>query len=77
MPRFFFDIDDGEHRLQDDDGVELADDQEARMKAISVLPDIAREVLPDGDRRIFVSKVRDATGRTIFMATLSFVAKWL
>ncbi len=77
MPRFFFDIDDGEHRFQDDEGFELTDDQEARNKAISVLPDIAREVLPDGDRRAFVSKVRDETGRTIFMATLSFVAKWL
>ena len=77
MPRFFFDVDDGEHRFQDDEGVELADDQEARTKAISVLPDIAREVVPEDDRRAFVSKVRDATGRTIFMATLSFVAKWL
>ena len=77
MPRFFFDVDDGEHRFQDDEGLELSDDQEARSKAISVLPDIAREILPDDDRRAFVSKVRDATGKTIFMATLSFVAKWL
>lgn len=77
MPRFFFDIDDGEHRFQDDEGVELTDEQEARTKAISVLPDIAREILPDDDRRVFVAKVRDATGRTIFMSTLSFVAKWL
>ena len=53
MPRFFFDVDDGEHRFQDDEGV------------------------AEDDRRAFVSKVRDATGRTIFMATLSFVAKWL
>ena len=77
MPRFFFDVDDGEHRFEDDEGLELTDDQEARTKAIAVLPDIARAVLPNEDRRAFVSKVRDAAGKTIFMATLSFVAKWL
>ena len=77
MPRFFFDADDGEHRFQDDEGLELADEQEARTKAISVLPDIVREIRPDDDHRAFVSKVRDAAGKTIFMATLSFVAKWL
>lgn len=49
----------------------------ARAAAIAALPDIARDVLPDGDRRDFVSSVRDEAGEVIFTATLSLVAQWV
>jgi hypothetical protein len=77
MPRFFFDIDDGEERSPDSEGVELPDLEEVRKKAIGVLPDLAREELPDGDRRVFVCQARDESGTVVFIATLSLVAEWV
>lgn len=77
MPRYFFDVDDGESRTHDSYGLELHDLAEVRKKAISILPDVAREKLPDGDRRVFVCQVRDERGTVIFIATLSLVAEWL
>jgi hypothetical protein len=77
MPRYFFDIDDGERRSLDEDGLEFASPWEARANAIAVLPDIAREVMPDGDRRDLVSSVRNEGGDVLFTAKLSLVAEWL
>jgi hypothetical protein len=77
MPRFFFDIDDGESREADSRGSELPNAQAARNAAIAILPDVAREELPDGDRRTFMCKVRDESGNVVFIATLSLVAEWI
>lgn len=77
MPRYFFDIDDGEKRSSDRCGLELKDLEEARKQAIGILPDVAREELPDGDRRVFVCQARDEKGTVIFIATLSLVAEWI
>lgn len=77
MARFFFDIDDGELATEDDEGLELDGLATARDKAIAVLPNIARDVLPDGDRRTFVVTVRDARGAKVFRAVLDFEARWL
>ncbi|MER2265281.1 DUF6894 family protein [Methylobacterium oxalidis] len=77
MPLFFFDIDDGEQRRRDDTGTECKDLTAARDAAIGILPDIAREVLPNGDHRVFISTVRDEAGRTVFQARLSLTAEWV
>src|SRR4051812_44276540 len=76
MPRYFFEIDDGERRTPDDEGLDLSGLWEARNQAIAVLPDIARDVLPDGERRELVSSVRDESGQLVYTATLSLVGKW-
>ena len=76
MPRFFFDIDDGTRRTHDDDGTVLPDLEAVRREAISVLPDLAREELPDGDHHIFSCDVRDESGAVIFTASLSLKAEW-
>lgn len=39
--------------------------------------DMARDVLPDGDRRDFTVDVRTAVGEVIYTATLSLVGRWL
>jgi len=77
MPRYYFDIDDGEHRTYDETGHEFIGREAAREQAIAVLPNIARDMLLNGDRRDFVSYVRDETGNLIFTATLSLTARWL
>jgi hypothetical protein len=76
MPRFFFDIDDGERQSRDREGTEMRSPEEARRAAIGILPDIAREELPDGNRRTFVCRVRDQSDALIFTATLSLDARW-
>ena len=55
MPRFYFDIHDGERFTPDDEGLEFPDAQTARDKAVSSLPDIARDVMPDGQKRVVSS----------------------
>ena len=77
MPRYFFDIDDGEMHFRDDDGQELNDLRAARDEAVVVLPAIARDVLPNGDRRDFVASIRDEENRVVFRATLSLVVEWI
>ncbi len=73
MPRFFIDTDDGDVRVHDDEGFDLADAEAARREAMTVLPDMARDKLPDGDRRTFVATVRDEAGSVLYSATLTLV----
>lgn len=77
MPRFFFDIDDGETQFRDNEGVVLPDPRTARDEAMGVLPDIAREATPDEDERTWLALVRDESGRTILRATLLLKAEWV
>ena len=77
MPRYFFDTYDGEAFIRDEDGLVLEDLQQARDEAVLALPDIARETLPDGDRRDYVVEVRDEAGRKVWRATLSLVVERL
>ena len=72
MPRYFFDVcdEDGWHR--DDCGIELDTFEEAREQAISILPDIARDELPDGDSHVIFCAVRNASDRVIYRGELCF-----
>jgi hypothetical protein len=45
--------------------------EKAKLMAVAVLPSIARDVLPDGDRRVLTSKVRDESGKIRVTATLT------
>ena len=77
MPRYFFDVSDGDTILvADTEGQEMSA-EEARREAIGVLPQYARDVLPDGDERVFVCYVHDGQGRGIFRARLMLSAQWL
>jgi hypothetical protein len=76
MPRYFFDTDDGDFRWKDGEGEELCDDEAARSAALDALPDMARDKLPDGDRRTFSVRVRDVAGTVIYSATLDLVGEW-
>lgn len=77
MPRYYFDVYDSDGLAADEDGQELASRESARRAAIEVLPDIARDELPRGDREVFAVKVRDESGRYIFEASLSLSADWI
>lgn len=77
MPRYYFDIHDGDHLSSDQDGLDCPTPDNMRDEAISVLPGIARDMLPDGDRKNFWVEVRDDKGRHVFRASLKLTAKWL
>jgi hypothetical protein len=71
MPRFFFDIHDGEGFTPDRQGLELADLEAAKAEAKKALPDIVKEDMPDGDRRDFTIDVKDVAGKIVWRVTLS------
>ncbi|PTM40635.1 hypothetical protein [Bosea sp. 124] len=76
MPRYFIDSSDGNFSHIDAEGVELAGDAAARYLALDALPDMVREVLPDGDKREFAVCVRDEFGKVIYSASLTLAGAW-
>ena len=69
IPRYFFDVRDSQGFHRDDAGDEFDSFDEARTQAQSLLPDIAREELPDGDLHTITCDVRDETGRVVYRAS--------
>ena len=77
MPRFFFDVADGEFVAHDEEGDDLLSWQEAREYADDLLPDIAKADLTSNDRRVFAIQIRDEAGQVGYKATLTFAAEWV
>jgi hypothetical protein len=71
MPRYRFDIHDGTRYTPDETGVELDGLNAVREEAARTLGQLAREILPDGDRREVVIEVRDESGQRVLVAKLS------
>lgn len=76
MPRFFFDIVDGGLTV-DDVGLDFADAHAARDVALKTLPAVARDEIGDGTSHEVSVLIRDEDNRALFMASLTFTAKWL
>lgn len=76
MQRYTIDTDDDDLFVSGDAGDDLSCPHAARRAALAVLPDMARQKMPDGDLRTFRSTVRDETGREIYTATLTLVGEW-
>ena len=76
MPRFFFDTQDGDDFISDDDGIEFENVQEARDQAVICLPDMAKDRMPDGEVRDFVVTVRNERGRPVYEARLGLRGTW-
>lgn len=77
MTRYFFDIHDGSS-ARDDEGTECEELAAVRRHVLHLLPDIARDEVPeDGDRRTFSVHVTDEDGKSVYTATLTFTGLWL
>lgn len=76
MPRFYIDSSDGAVPIIDNEGSEYPDAQAARKAALSLLPDMARDEMPDGDERTFSVSVRNNSGRAIYSARLALKGRW-
>ena len=75
MPRFFFDIHDGEVFTPDREGLELEGLEAAKAEAKNALPDIVKDEMPVGDRRDFTVDVKNAAGQIVWRVTLSLVVE--
>lgn len=71
MPRFYFEMVDGETHFTDTEGTELDDSAAAREEALRALGERVHYELPDGDRRDFIVRVLDDQAEPIVTATLS------
>ena len=76
MAHYTIDTDDDDLLVEGDYGEGLTCPSTARRMALSALPDMARDKLPDGDRRTFRAIVRDDNGQEIYTATLTLVGEW-
>lgn len=71
MPLYFIDTDDGDRLHRDGTGHDFPDAEAARWATLDALPDMAREKMPDGDRRIIIATARNEDGRVVYSATLT------
>ena len=76
MPRYFFETDDQDITIFDEDGSEHANDEAARAQGVSALPDMAREKMPDGDRRTFTVRVFNDERDLIYKGIMTFEGSW-
>ena len=76
MPRYFFDIDDGENHFRDDEGHDLLDVDAAKDEAVASLLDIARSPRPDGKHE-FKASIRPETGDVVSWVKLSLTTGWV
>ena len=74
MPLYFFDTRDGDMFIRDDGGEELPDLDAAKRAAARLLADLARDVIPESEKRVLTVEVRDAGGRQVIEARLTFEA---
>ncbi|MBE7184982.1 MAG: hypothetical protein INR68_11305 [Methylobacterium mesophilicum] len=73
MTIYFFDTYENGRHVRDDVGTPCASIAEARRKAMVALPSIAMEQIPEGlGEQTFKMLVRDAEGRSVYLATLRF-----
>ena len=72
MARYYFDLHDGGGFHRDEIGEDFSSFEEAREQCQALLPDIAREELPDGDLHTITCRVRDEAGRVVYCGELTY-----
>ena len=72
MPRFYFDVHNATGSHRDEFGEELATFAEAREQCQVLLPDIARQELPDGELHTITCDVRDEAGRIVYRGEITY-----
>jgi len=77
MPLYFFDTYDQGELSRDEQGIECSSKSQVQTNALDALPDMAREVLPDGPNHCFRVEVRSEQGRVVFRARLDLNSEWL
>ena len=71
MPRYYFDVQDGNTWHVDEVGEVLDGPEAAFREAMGLLSELAHQGPPDARERALTSIVRDADGNRLYKATLS------
>ncbi len=69
--RFFFDAQDGDRTIVDENGLELDSMEAAQREAVRALRDLVRDIPPDSDHRTMAIRVRNEVGETVLVANLT------
>ncbi len=75
MPRFYFDVHDGEQFMADEEGSELDGVEAAQREATETLAALAASRLPKANRRDMAIEVRDEAGQPLLKTQLSFAVQ--
>lgn len=75
MPRYFFDLDDGEGVLRDPEGTELADLAEAQSEATDTLTQIGKDTFRGKTDEALRMSIRDEDDAVVMHLALTFLAK--
>ncbi len=76
MPRYFFDVDDGSGRFDDQIGMTLPGLDAVEAEVAALLEDIVRDRMPDGEHVMKVS-VRDDRGAIVYVGEMKVVGRRL
>jgi hypothetical protein len=75
MPRFYFDVDDGQLLARDDQGSDLPDLAAAERQASEALGDIAHDVLRSGTAMGTIAvSIRNSTGEELLVVSLTYAS---
>ena len=77
MARYYFDLHNGDGPTTDAEGMELESRKSVTSHVARILTDVARDEMPSEDRAVISIKVRDAKGKVISVASLTFNNEWL
>ena len=77
VPRFYFDIRDGDQFIRDEYGLDYPNIETARDSATIALAEMAKEALPRAERHHIAVEVRDEAKEPLLMAELTFEVRAL
>ena len=72
MPRYFFDVDDGERSVRDEVGLALGSIREIEDETRELLHVLSLAEIGKGKPRLFTATVRDGRGVTIYKGSVEF-----
>ena len=76
MPRYYFDTNDGERKVHDESGVDLASVDDIEATTRDLLLDLGHAKLLDGKDRRFTAVVRDDQGATVYHGSMVLRIDW-
>ena len=77
MPRYYFNLRDGDEFIPDDEGIEFPAIQGARDEAFRGLADCARDAISNVSGGELVIEVADSRQNVLFVAKLAFATEFL
>jgi hypothetical protein len=72
MPRYYFDVRDGDRFIRDEDGLDYPNIEAARDAATVALAEMAKDALPRAERHHIAIEVRDEAKQPLLIAGLTF-----